>query len=68
MEVIPALMILKADETTLPVTAHIYRNICACEPFGKTSFSVFHQVASLLGLQMTGYWKISDNVCSSKGC
>lgn len=59
MEVIPELVILKADETTLPVTAHIYQNICAREAFGKTSFSVFHQVASVLCLWLAGCWEIS---------
>lgn len=60
MEVILDLVMLKADETTLPVTAHIYQDICACKPFGKSSFSVVHRAASILGLWLTGCWESSD--------
>lgn len=63
MEVIPNLAVPKADETTLPVAAHIDQTICACKPFGKTSFSAFHQVASSLGLGLVGYGEISDVLC-----
>lgn len=63
MEAIPDLVMLKADETTLPVTAHIYQNICVREPFRKASFSAFHQVASVLFMWMARYWKISEITC-----
>jgi len=62
LEVILYLEILKAEETTLPVIALIYQNICACEPFGKTSF-----IALLLSCACSGplLEDLLENVCAS---